>query len=228
MTTKQLLAAGVVGFLATAGIALAQASDQPNQSLPLNDNATSTSYASQQVLTVDATGKILLRGTLVSVASSTLTVKGWGGNWTVNVPSSASTTPAGGALTSMHPGDFVGVQGTVDANASWTVNATAVNDWTENAQAKANEQAAWSARPGNAHVLQGTVSALNSATKTFTLTDASSTAHTVAIANGAGLYTDAWLTLDWSKVANGDIARVYGKTSSTTIMASFFRDLSVH
>lgn len=222
LSKKVIAAAGMLGFLATAGVAFAQSAPT---------TAASAAVAQSPILQIGPSGKTLLRGTIVSAASGSLTVKSWGGEWTVSVPASASVLPQGTALSSFQTGDFVGVQGTVDGTAAWTVDATLVRDWTARAaltqQIKTNAaelQQVMAAGPRNT---QGTLSALNASAQSFTLTTGNGTAYAVTLNPGALLLASNRATLSLSQVSNGDTVRVYGPVSSSTIAASVFRDVSV-
>ena len=222
--SKNIMAAlGIVGFLASAGVAFAQT--------PTATATVSPKASSQMVLQVGPNGKVLLRGTVSSASSGSVTVKSWGGDWTVTVPSSASVLPQGEALSSFKAGDFVGVQGAIDPSASWTVNATLIRDWTARTEAtqqiKANVQAVRQTMTSGPRTIQGTISNLDAAAQTFTLTNAAGTAYSVSLASGAKILAKNWATLDFSKVSNGDTVRAYGTVASSSISASIFRDVSV-
>ncbi|MBU6323422.1 MAG: hypothetical protein KGI41_03490 [Patescibacteria group bacterium] len=222
MSKKAVLAFGIIGLLASASAAFAQTTD----TAPAPGTA-----AQPVVLQVNKSGGVLLRGTVSSVASDSVTVKSWGGDWTVNVSSAASVLPRGAALSSFQAGDFVGVQGTVNGSAGWTVDATLIRDWTArqalNQQIKTNVQAVHTTMANGPRTIQGTLSALDAAAQTFTLTNSTGTAYSVSLASGAKLLAQNWATLDFSKVQNGDTVRVYGTVSSSAITASIFRDVSV-
>src|SRR6185436_11657 len=81
------------------------------------------------VLQVGANGGILLRGTVDAVNTNSLTVKSWGGDWVINVSSSTQLMPQN-TMAQFNLGDFVGVRGIVNQNASWTVDAALVRNWT--------------------------------------------------------------------------------------------------
>lgn len=218
------IALGIVGFLATAGVAFAQTTTTAT-------TPKVASTAQQMMLQVGPAGKVLLRGTIDSVSAGSVTVKSWGGDWTVNVPTTASMLPQGTALASFKTGDFVGVQGAIDQTASWTVKATLIRDWTTRAvttqQIKANTQAVHQEKSTAPKTIQGTLSNLDATAKTFTLTAANGTAYSVSLASGAILLTNNRATLDFAKVADGNTVRVYGTVSSSTVSASIVRDVSV-
>ncbi len=224
MYKKIGLALGTLGFLAVAGVAFAQTA-----STATSVSTSVTTPSQQMVLQVGPAGKVLLRGTIDSVSATSITVKSWGGDWTVNVSASASVMPQGVALTDFKQGDFVGVQGTVNSSAGWTVDATLVRDWTArqalNQQVQANTQSMHTMMSSGPRTIQGTLSGLSG--QTFTLTASNGTAYSVSLASGALLLTQGRATLDFSKVSNGDTVRVYGTVSSSTISASIFRDVSV-
>ena len=219
---------GVAGFLASAGAAFAQTTvGAPTQAT----TAAPAAAAEKAVLQVGPKGVVLLRGTIDSVSSGTVTVKSWGGDWTVNVPSAAEVLPNGVALSDYKQGDFVGVQGTVDSSANWTVNAKLIRDWTARQaavqEAKANVQLARTTMAQRARTIQGKLSGLDATAGTFTLTDAAGTAYSVTLNTGAETINGKWATITLAQANEGDTVRVYGTVSSTTIAASVFRDVSV-
>ncbi|MHB8860463.1 MAG: DUF5666 domain-containing protein [Minisyncoccota bacterium] len=218
------IALGIAGFLATTGVAFAQTTTAV---------APTVAPAAQQqmMLQVGPGGKVLLRGTVDSVSASSVTVKSWGGEWTVNVATTATVLPKGTALASFKTGDFVGVQGAIDQAANWTVKATLIRDWTARSvttqQIKANTQAVHQEKSAAPKTIQGTLSNLDATAQTFTLTATNGTAYSVSLASGALLLTNNRATLDFTKVKDGDRVRVYGTVSSSTVSASIVRDVSV-
>ena len=86
-------------------------------------------YPKPMIVQINSNGTVLLRGTVNSVSINSLTVKGWGGSWIVNTSSSTQFMP-GSNISQFKVGDFVGVQGTVNQNASWMIDATLIRDWT--------------------------------------------------------------------------------------------------
>ncbi|MHB8660404.1 MAG: DUF5666 domain-containing protein [Minisyncoccota bacterium] len=226
MTKKIAWALGTLGLLSIAGAAFAQTATTTDTGAPA---PAVTAPTNQMVLQVGPKGHILLRGTIDSVSASSITVKSWGGDWTVNVSSSAQVMPQGAALSSFQQGDFVGVQGTVDQSASWTVDATLVRDWTArqalNQERQQNVQSVREVMQGAPRTVQGTVSSLSG--ESFTLTTASNTAYAVSLTSTAKILQRHWLTLDFSQVQNGDTVRVWGPVASSTISASIFRDTSI-
>lgn len=184
----------------------------------------------QMVLHVEANGKVLLRGTVDAVSTNALTIKSWGGDWTINVPASAEVLPAAATLANFKVGDFVGVQGLVNQSAAWTVDATLVRDWTERQaltqEIRQNVQSARQEMQANTpRTLQGTVSNLSG--QSFTLTTSNGASYSVSLTADAKILMNNWLTLDFSRVQNGDIVRVWGPVSSSTVSASIFRDTSI-
>ncbi len=86
----------------------------------------------QMILEVGPEGKVFLRGIINSVSAGVITVKGWGGVWTVNIPVGAQILPevVHKDITKFKVGDYVGVQGRVITSESWTINAFLVRDRT--------------------------------------------------------------------------------------------------
>ncbi len=85
-----------------------------------------------QMVNINPAGRTNLRGTLDSVGSNSLTVKSWGGNWTVNLVSTTKLVRRFGgssSLSEFQKGDVVEVQGRAETNAVWTINAEGVKDF---------------------------------------------------------------------------------------------------
>ena len=225
MYKKIALTLGALGFLAMTGVAFAQTA-----STTTSGAVSPTVISSQQmVLQVSPAGKVLLRGTIDSVSTTSITVKSWGGDWTVNVPASAEMMPKDATLSSFKQGDFIGVQGIVNTSANWTVDATLVRDWTArqalNEQIQANVQSVHQMMSDAPRTIQGSLSNLSG--QSFTLTTSKGTVYSVSLGSGVKLLAQNWTTLDFGKVQNNDTVRVYGTVSSSTISASIFRDVSV-
>lgn len=220
MIKKSIAAAGIVGVLATAGVALAQTTVSASASV---------SASQPQVLNVSSSGKVLVRGTVTAVTDTSVTIQSWGGTWTINVPASAEVLPKGVALSSFKAGDFVGVQGSINSSGSWTVDATLIRDWTErqaiSTDVKANVQDIKATVGSGPHNFQGTLSNLSG--ESFTLTNSSGTAYTVSLTTGAKVVEKNFRTADFAQVQNGDTVRVWGTEASSSISASIFRDLSL-
>lgn len=90
-----------------------------------------SSNAHPMTLTVSASGRAMLRGTLKSVGTASITVTSWGGDWVVNIGSDAKLTRRfGGAsnLSELQAGDNVQVNGSINQSAAWTVDAKTVKD----------------------------------------------------------------------------------------------------
>jgi hypothetical protein len=226
MKKKLLASIGIVtsvAVLATALIAVAQTTTPA-------PTATATASA-PQVLNVSAAGNVLLRGTIASITSGVMTVNGWGGVWTVNIPASASIYPVATTnyATQFQVGDFVGVQGTIATGANWTVNATLVRDWTYRAavtaQVKANVQAAQGIRAEGPRDYIGTAS--NVSASSLTLTVSNGTVYTVNPSANAEVVNRMWTTLPFTSINNGDNVRVYGVDASGTVTAQIVRDVTI-
>lgn len=204
-------------MLAMAGVAFAQST------------TTGTPASQPMVLDVNASGKVLLRGTVSAVSATSITVNSYGGAWTINVPASAQVLPQGIALSSFAQGDFVGVQGTIDSSAGWTVDATLVRDWTQRQaisqqvqQNVRNIRATVQSGPRN---YAGTLSNLSGGA--FTLTTSAGAMYSVSLTSNAEIVQKNYRTLPLSQVQNGDSVRAWGTAASSSITASVFRDLSI-
>ena len=229
---NKVLTASIIGMTAISGVAFAQATTVPTTttSAPVAAQVVMPVKAEPMVLQVGAAGKVLIRGTIDAVSSGSVTVKSWGGDWTVNVPAGASVLPQGVALSSFHVGDFVGVQGAVNQGSSWTVDASLIRDWTARQvmtqEIKQNVQSVKKEMQANTpRTLQGTLSDLSG--RSFTLTTSNGIAYAVTVASDAKILKNNWTTLDFTQVQSGDTVRVWGPVSSSTVSASIFRDVSI-
>lgn len=89
-------------------------------------NATSTPF----ILDVGHRGHAVLRGIVSGNASSTLSVKSWGGTWNVLVASTTALHPKGEVITDIKVGDYIGVIGTVVLDMTLTIAAKNITDRT--------------------------------------------------------------------------------------------------
>jgi|GEM_PF-4460342 hypothetical protein len=121
MLKKIIISSVVVSSLLVGVMAVAQTTTAPSSTstMPMMSGQ-------EMMLQVGPKGNVLLRGTVDAVATGSLTVKGWGGDWTVNISSSTKLMPSD--ITQFKVGDFVGVQGTVSQTSSWTIDAMLVKD----------------------------------------------------------------------------------------------------
>ena len=205
---KYLLPLGLAVAIGGGAVSLALAESNQNQS----------SSHPAMVLEVNSKGKILLRGTVESVASSTLTLKSWGGTWTIKTSSDTKIQPkANGTstLSAFENGDFVGVSGQVSETENFTVNAKVVRDWTIKKTAKIKE---------DAKVYTGVVGTV--ASSSLTLNSGKKT-YTVHIASSTKILNRNWLEINFSQIQGGDKVRTYGTLSSTDIQAQVVRDISL-
>jgi len=223
---KRLIVGVGTGVLAAASFFVVAA-----VSAQTTATAAQTAPSQPMVVEIGQKGNVLLRGTVDSVGSGSLTVKSWGGDWTVNVPSSASVLPAtAGGISGFQTGDFVGVQGAISESGNWAVDATLVRDWTvakttaqqETQNQQATRQTMKSETP---KIYQGTVSAMSDSS--FTLTPVNGTAYTVNIATGAKILNKKWASIAAASIQNGNTVRVFGTNASGTIAATVVRDTSL-
>lgn len=87
----------------------------------------------QKVLEIKPNGAVLIRGTVSAVNSDSLTVKTWGGAWTVKISSATEIITKDKTLSTIIVGDYVGVQGMISETADYTVDAKTVRNRTERA-----------------------------------------------------------------------------------------------
>ncbi len=190
-----------------------------------------------QMINVDGSGNILVRGTVVTVGASSVTVNSWGGNWTIQPAPTAQMFPVGPNggrdLSGIRVGDFLGVDGTIAPGQSFSVSANVIHDWTTAPAAVvgvpntgAPPAASGSATiPAGESLYTGTVS--NLGTDTFTLTDDLGNSYMVSVPAGAIVWNNARTATPLSSVQPGDAIRIDGTLSGTTITASVVRDTSL-
>ncbi|RJQ28569.1 hypothetical protein C4571_03440 [Candidatus Parcubacteria bacterium] len=126
--------AGIVGLavLGVASLAGAQATSTATSTPPV---ATSTPQVLEMPglkIEITPSGNALLQGTLTGITSSSLTVKSWGGVWTARLSSSTELMRRFGGkanLSEFKVGDVTRVRGKIDANASFTIDASSVRDF---------------------------------------------------------------------------------------------------
>lgn len=177
----------------------------------------------QMILQVGPGGNVLMRGIIDSIATTTpedsIIVKTWGGNWNVNVPSTANVMPTSD-LSQFKVGDLIGVLGTINQSKAFTVDARIVKDWSLRKEVQESKD---SINPKN---WQGTVSNMNAAGSTFTLT-VDGTAYTANVVAGAKIVNKNYATITLANISNGDTVRVWATKSDTTLTAYIVRDVSV-
>jgi hypothetical protein len=223
VATTVILAAG--SALAFATLAGAQTTT----------GATATS-TQNTVVSINKDGKTLVRGFIDSIANGTITVKSWGGDWTVNVGADTQVLPVetGNDIAKFQVGDYVGAQGAINHGANWTVDATLVRDWTYKAtvtaQQKQNRQSASQTikanTPKNYVGMASDVSAAGGGSFTLTIPGATST-FAVNVASDAEIVNRNWLAIPLENIANGDGIRVWGINTSGTILAQIVRDTTI-
>ena len=191
-------------------------------------------------LQVGAKGQALIRGNVESVGADYVMVKSWGGTWKVKVTAASEILPNvnGGLadLTKYAVGDYVGAQGTVSTSEAWTINATVIRNRTEHkaivTERKQNEKemretmqedrkAAHDAEARNYEGTVGTVTGLSMTIMNGSTSIAVTTTATTKFVNRN------WANITFADVKPGDTLRVYGPSSSSTVMAQVVRDLSV-
>lgn len=223
MKRKAIAMIGVIGFLAAAGVAFAETDSI--------GSAVESIRPQPMVLEVGPGGKVLMRGTVGSVSTTSLTVKSWGGDWTVNVLTAAEVLPEGHRIPDFKVGDFVGVHGSVNQRANWTIDARIVRNWTVRKalreEIKQNtELVREEMESGTPRNFEGIISGIDASARTFMLAGEEKT-YSVILTTDAIILKKNRATLDFSKVQDGDRVRVWGSVASSTITASVFRDISL-
>lgn len=229
-----------LSVLGLASVALAQ---------DVTSGTVSASVPAQQMqVQIGGKGNAVLRGTVDAVGTGTITVKSWGGDWTINVGASATVTPhatTANDLSLVKVGDVVNVQGTVNSGSAWTIDAKHVSDGagrqavkqevkTNKADMHSAEKAGKKENVGkmmgrsniSGKVFEGTAS--NVGADSFTLTTSAGTVYTVNVSSTTKLSDKGFKTVGGlSLVQANDTVRVAGSLSGTAITALVVRDTSL-
>jgi len=227
MTKVKTLSVLIAGLVLAASVSLAQET---------SPSATSSAPVVKpqrvpMVVQIGPAGNALIRGTVTSVGTDSLTVKSWGGNWTVKIERDTKFLPRGLTLDQIKAGDLVGLNGKVNSEESLTVHATLIRDWTEKKITKEEvketkkevKQILKETKP-KIHVL--TVETIDKTNNTLTAKLNGQTI-TVKLANGAKLIDRNFKTITFDKIEANDKIRVYGVLSGNTLEASVIRDISI-
>ncbi len=239
--TKILVFISATLLLSSGAVAFAQ--DASTTPTPSDTTTVTTPVVARvsrqpQVVEISAKGNVLLRGTVSTVGAGSITVKSWGGDWTITVGANTEVMPHESAkndVSDIHVGDFVGVLGTVDTNSSWTVNAKLVKDWTSrkaiHTETKANLQSVRATEKaghssGIGKIFEGTAS--NVTSSSFTLTAKNGTAYTVNVTADTKTIDRAFHSIGGlSVIQEKDHIRVFGTATSGTITSQIVRDTSL-
>lgn len=226
MTVKKyIIGAGLVATVlgGVASMALAEDTTQKTAS-------NGSPEKQPMIIEIGPAGKALLRGTVKAVGANSLTVKSWGGDWIINIFPNTNVMPKN----DFRVGDFVGVQGSVNRNAAWTIDAKIVRNRTERKEAQTNKkdikemvkqekEMVKQEKPKN---WEGTASNVNVGAKTLTLT-AGGVAYSITLTDGVKIVDKKFVTTDFLNIKNGDNIHVWGLLSGTTIPAIAIRNLSI-
>jgi len=227
MTKVKTLSVLIAGLVLAASVSLAQtASPSATSSVPVIKP-----QRVPMVVQIGPAGNALIRGTVTNVGADSLTVKSWGGNWTVKIEKDTKFLPRGLTLDQIKAGDLVGLNGKVNIEESLTLRATLIRDWTEKKITKEEvketkkevKQILKETKP-KIHVL--TVEMIDKINNTLTA-KLNGQAITVKLANGAKLIDRKFKTITFDKIEANDKIRVYGILSGNTLEASVIRDISI-
>ncbi len=187
----------------------------------------------------DGNGKVLLRGNVMSVGQGMLTVKSWGGTWTVKLNAGAEVLPkvlgVNGDLSKFMIGDYVGVQGFIAPNETLVINAHTVRNWTERRELKDDRKENLDLMKQKrdddkkndqmtGKIIEGTATAVASSSYTVAH-DGKVT--TVVTTSATKFVNKNWNTISASDIQVGDKIRAFGNLSSTTLTAEVVRDVSI-
>jgi len=226
MTKVKALSVLITGLVLAASVSLAQT---------VSPSATSSAPVVKPerppiIVQIGPAGNALIRGTVTSVGPDSLTVKSWGGNWTVKIDTNTKLLPNGLTLNQIKAGDLVGLNGKVNSDESLTVHATLIHDWTEKKiikeEIKQNiKEVREIKKETTPRINILTVGSIDRTNNTITATMNGQTI-TVKIDN-AKLIDRNWKTITLDKIQPNDTIRVYGILSGNTLEAYVIRDISI-
>jgi hypothetical protein len=225
MTKVKALSVLIVGLVLAASVSLAQTvSPSATSSAPVTKP-----HPLPMVVEIGPAGNALIRGT-ASVSDGSLTVKSWGGDWTVKIDSNTKFLPQGLTLGQIKDGDFVGVQGKVKSDESLTVHATLIHDWTEKKiikeEIKQNIKEVREIKKETTPRIN--ILAVGSIDQTNNTITATMNGQTITVKiNNAKLIDRNWKTITLDKIQPNDTIRVYGILSGNILEAYVIRDISI-
>ena len=226
MSKVKILSVLILGLVVAASVSLAQTiSPRATSSNPMT-----SPRPEPTIVQIGSTGNALIRGTVTYVGSDSLTIKSWGGNWTVKIDKNTNFFPRGLTLDQIKTGDLVGLNGKVNSEESLTVHATLIRDWTEKKlieeETKQNiKEVRKIEKETTPRINILTVKSIDQTNNTITATMNGQTI-TVKI-NNAKLIDRIWRTITLNKIQPNDKIRVYGILSGSTLEASVIRDISI-
>lgn len=89
----------------------------------------SGSGSSPVIVTINPNGSVLMRGVVESVGTDTVTIKSWGGVWTVKIDAATEIISPKNTLSDFKVGDIAGVRGEMAHDASFTIGASIIRAW---------------------------------------------------------------------------------------------------
>jgi hypothetical protein len=226
MTKVKALSVLIAGLVLAASVSLAQT---------VSPSATSSAPVTKPhplpiVVEIGPAGNALIRGTVTSVGNDSLTVKSWGGDWTVKIDTNTKLLPNGLTLNQIKSGDFVGLNGKVKSDESLTVHATLIHDWTEKKiikeEIKQNIKEVREIKKETTPRIN--ILAVGSIDQTNNTITATMNGQTITVKiNNAKLIDRNWKTITLDKIQPNDTIRVYGILSGNTLEAYVIRDISI-
>lgn len=138
---KQISKIALTSLLATSILSAAYAQEQGLMTIPGDTSSTTMMMKKpneefrikierpEQVLEINGRGQVLMRGTVQSVTPEAITVKSWGGVWTVKkAVDSAEVISQDKTLATFVVGDFVGVKGRVTTDSTLTIEGSIIRN----------------------------------------------------------------------------------------------------
>jgi hypothetical protein len=195
-------------------------------------------FPTDKLLQVNDDGSVTIRGVILASDSvSRLLIKSWGGLWNVIVNINTSIVPQNENdhvfnIESAPIGHFIGVQGYVDTNNPYSINAEYIRDWsmtpavpnTGTNNSPDSEAAVDNSQNQEQQLFIGTASEIGY--NAFTLSNGDGVNYRVNIDSSTIIWSDDRVSINFSDIETGDVVRVSGRLEGTSITPLVVRDTS--
>lgn len=120
MNKKWILSAGLMVTVLGLSVLVARAE---------TPTTNTTTNPSPMMINIGPSGNAMLRGTVVSVNTTSMVVKSWGGSWTIRTSANTKINSANKLLSDFKADDTVGVQGEISQDGTFIIDAKIVRQW---------------------------------------------------------------------------------------------------
>ncbi len=120
---KKYLIAGVASLFLVLGLgAMAVLAETPT-------TTSATVNASPMMISIGPNGNAMLRGTVVSIDTTSLVVKSWGGSWTIRTSATTKIMSPNKVLNDFKADDTVGILGEISQDGTFIIDARILRQW---------------------------------------------------------------------------------------------------